>query len=225
MRLLLSVIVLLTVWGTQSWVSSWAQPTVFNTSQGSGWILLSLGDLNGMLEQMGYPTLANSVPIYGGSTVFPRADAQWRWGLAGLFWNSRGGETVSLDASFFGGVFDWALHRLPSSRFSAGLSGGFGFSQLTIRKDLAFDFDDVLDPNEGQFSLAQRWGLWAAPYAQYQLEVLNSGFEAKVWGGFLTTPWLSGWSQGGNLLAPVEFPGPPSALGGLFVMTEISFGF
>jgi hypothetical protein len=202
-----------------------AQSSLFNSSQGSGWILLSLGDLNSMLEQTGYPSLDESVPIYGGSTSFSKIDQPWQWGITGLFWNSRGGETVSLDSSFLGGVLDWTVRDLSNGRFSAGVSGGFGFSRLSIRKDLAFDFADVLDPNEGQFSVVQRWGFWGAPYIQYQLSVLNSGFEAKIYGGFLATPWLSGWSQESGLLAPVDFAGPPSSLGGPFFMAEISFGF
>lgn len=200
-------------------------PVQVTTSQGSGWILLSIKDLNNALRQAGYPALPESTPIYGSTSFFPQEDRRWQLGLTALFWNNKGGETVALDASFFGVAFDWTLSRLSAGRISAGLTGGFDLSQLSIRKGLVFSFEDVLQPSEGQFSSVQRWGVWGSPYLQYELSVLQSNFQVRVWAGLMLTPWNSTWSQLGSTFDAIDFEGPPNNIGGPFGMAEISFGF
>jgi len=200
-------------------------PVQILTSQGSGYILLSIGDLNNALRQAGYPALPETTPIYGSTSLFPQKDQPWQLGVTALFWNNRAGEIVSLDASFFGGVFDWTLSQLSAGRISAGLAGGVNLSQLAVRKGLVFGFDDVLRPGEGQFSSIQRWGVWGTPYLQYELSVLQSNFLVRIWAGLLLAPWSSEWSQLGTTFDSIEFEGPPNNIGGPFGMAEISFGF
>jgi len=202
-----------------------AQTLTVHTSQGSGWILLDLQDLNGQLRQAGYPVISESAQLYGGSTFFPQPEANWQWGLTGLFWNAQGGQSVALNASFLGGLFDWTVRSLSLGRISAGLGAGFNMAQLSVRKGVVFSFEDVLHPSQGQFTQIQRWGVWGTPYLQYELYVLESDFFVRVWGGMILTPWVSNWSQVATLFEGVDFAGPPSNLGGPFGMAELSFGF
>ncbi|HEY5597150.1 MAG TPA: hypothetical protein VIL47_07780 [Candidatus Bipolaricaulota bacterium] len=204
--------------------STLAQEFQINSSQGAGWILLELDDVNAQLRQAGFPALTGGAQIYGGSSTFPQQDLPWRWGFTGMFWNSKGGESVSLDASFFGLVLDWTLRPLSAGRISSGVAGGVNLAQLTVRKGLAFDFQDVIHPNQGQFSQVQKWGVWMTPYLQYELSVLDSDFLLRAWGGYLFTPWLSTWAQGPGFFGSIGFDGPPSNLGGPFFMLELSFG-
>ena len=87
----------------------------------------------------------------------------------------------------------------------------------------SFDFQDVIHPNQGQFSQVQKWGVWMTPYLQYELSVLDSDFLLRAWGGYLFTPWLSTWAQGPGFFGSIGFDGPPSNLGGPFFMLELSF--
>lgn len=200
-----------------------AQGIWLSSSQGSGWIMLDLEDLNKRLSQAGYPTLSETAQVYGNSTLFPQEETPLQLGFTGLFWSAKRGDIVSLDAGFVGGVLDWTLRSLPAGRLSTGTAVGLTVAQLLIRKSIALGFDDVLHPSQGQFSKVQRWGVWGAPYLQYEVSVLESDFYARAWGGFLWTPWLSRWNQSATFVSSTEFDGPPANLGGPFFMLELSF--
>ena len=195
-----------------------------NISQGTGWVLLNLKDLNKPLRSAGYPTLPEGAQLYGVSTLFPQQDVPWRLGIGGLYWSLRAGETVSLDAAFLGGALDWTVRHVDTVRLSVGTTLGLDLVKLTLRKGRVFDFDDVLNPHRGQRSDIRRWGVWTAPYLKYELSVLESDFLIKVWGGYVWTPWLSGWNQDGMFFDPTSFAGPPNDLSGPYVMVEWSLG-
>lgn len=221
MRKILVCLAVIALWGAQAE----AKVLDIHVSQGSGWILLSLGDLNQRLRLAGYPAVSETTLLYGTTSVFPQPDASWRWGVAGLFWTARGGETVTLSSNLVGGVFDWTLREMGRSRVTAGVLAGAALGQLSVRKGIAFDFGDVLHPSQGQFTLIQRWGLWGAPYLQYELVVVESAFFVRAWGGMVLTPWISPWSQVATFFSGLSFDGPPANLGGPFGLVELSFGF
>ncbi len=194
-----------------------------DSAPGVGWMMLDLSDLNERLESEGYRALPEGTPVQGWSALFPQEDARWGWGLTGLVWNLRGGDEVSLDGLYLGGVLDWTVRPLRAGRLSAGAAGGANWAQLAVRKGLALDFDAVLQPTRGQLSQVYRWGAWLAPYLQYELAVTGSDFLLRVWGGYLWTPWLSGWRQTSGFSNPfglLAFAGPPADLGGPFLVVQ-----
>jgi len=204
-------------------IASPASAQSSDSAPGVGWMMLDLSDLNGRLEAEGYRTLPESAPVQGWSAHFPSEDARWGWGLTGLGWSLRGGDEVGLDAVYLGGALDWTVRPLRAGRLSVAAAGGASWAQMAIRKGLALDFDAVLHPTRGQLSQVYRWGAWLAPYLQYELAVTGSDFLLRIWGGYLWTPWLSGWRQTTGFSNPfglLAFEGPPADLGGPFLMIQ-----
>lgn len=196
-------------------------------TDGWGWVLLELDDLNAALQEAGYPELPQTPVLYGLSALFPfEESSSWQWGLSALGWSSRAERgRVALDALFVGGLLDWTVRSLAGGRISLGGGAGLDSAQLTVRKGLALAFDEVLRPLQGQLSQVRRWGLWAMTYLQYELVVFQDDFLIRSWGGWLWAPWHTGWSQRGELFGPLPFSGPPAQLGGPFLLVQASLGF
>ncbi len=141
-------------------LSLWAAPAFgqaleVRVSQGSGWVLLDVDDLNARLRQAGYPAVSETALLYGTTSLFPQPDAGWRWGVAGLFWSARGGETVTLNSNLVGGVFD-CLWAAPDSQY-----------ELTVVEQTFF---------------VRAWGgmvitPWLSPWAQVATFFSGLGFD------------------------------------------------
>lgn len=213
----------LLVWG----VVGMAQEEGAAFTQGGGWIVLDLADLNARLAAEGLPGFARGAPLWGGVGFFPAPEeAPWRWGLEWWAWFLQAEDRALLQTSFLGGVVDWRIRSSPDGQADVALAGGLSVASLLVRKGRALDFDEVVDPARGQLSQVWRWGGWLAPQLRYELASAGEALVLRVGLGWLWTPWQAGWRQLSalpNLFDPLAFSGPPARLGGPFFTVQFRY--
>jgi len=183
---------------------------------------LDLSELNGLLEQNGFPKIASAIAL-AGSWTRVRAVEWLPLGLSiaeGSVRAERGERRVSLNLFYFSAFADhrWALsERVPALR--AFISGGLGVGTATlllgVRAVTEKNLEKILQT--GHDTLLRRIFFSAVPRVGIEF-VLTNAITLRASVGYIWAPWSGAWEHFSERVS-----GPPRDFSGFLVEFTVSY--
>ena len=183
---------------------------------------LDLSELNGLLEQNGFPKIASAIAL-AGSWTRVRAVEWLPLGLSiaeGSVRAERGERRVSLNLFYFSAFADhrWALsERVPALR--AFISGGLGVGTATlllgVRAVTEKNLEKILQT--GHDTLLRRIFFSAVPRLGIEF-VLTNAITLRASVGYIWAPWSGAWEHFSERVS-----GPPRDFSGFLVEFTVSY--
>ncbi len=188
----------------------------------SALLYLNLSELNGLLEQNGFPKLASAIALAGSWTRVRAVD----WlplGLTiaeGSVRAERGERRVSLNLFYFSAFADrrWALsERVPALR--AFVSGGVGVGTATLLLGVRAVAEDKLENilQTGHDTLLRRIFFSVVPRVGIEF-VLTDAITLRASFGYVWAPWSGVWEHFSERIS-----GPPKDFSGFLVEFTVSY--
>ncbi len=183
---------------------------------------LNLSELNGLLEQNGFPKIASTIALAGSWTRVRAVD----WlplGLTiaeGSVGAERGERRVSLNLFYFSAFADrrWALsERVPALR--AFVSGGVGVGTATLLLGVRAVAEDKLENilQTGHDTLLRRIFFSVVPRVGIEF-VLTDAITLRASFGYVWAPWSGVWEHFSERIS-----GPPKDFSGFLVEFTVSY--